>query len=229
MLIHISFIHCLVLCFRAEAISDYFLFYFRKNLTDAVAIDAEDGHPIIIGNMTDKFHKGFADIFYRAIVVQMIVFDIGDYGHVGGKFQERAIAFISLSNHVISVTEDRVSMDIVCRCTKHDGGILLGFIENLPHHSRGGGFPMSTGYRNAPAPAENGCQHIGAMENGDALLFCFHTFRIVFRNSRRNDDAIAVFHMGCFVADIDLGSLFPEILQESGVGHVRAGYGIAFF
>jgi UDP-N-acetylmuramoylalanine--D-glutamate ligase len=89
-------------------------------------------------------------------------------------------------------------------------------------HAGGGGFPMSTGYRNPLPCQKKGGQHIRTVENRNLFSPCFHQFRIIFRNSGRNDNASLPFHMGCIMTDKDGSSPLSEIFKHRGISHVRS-------
>lgn len=71
-----------------ESIGNHFFVYPWKNAPYPWIINTYDGGAIFICNMADKFYKGLLDIFHGTIVIQMIIFDIGNYGKECGELKE---------------------------------------------------------------------------------------------------------------------------------------------
>ena len=71
-----------------ESIGNHFFVYPWKNTPYPGIINTYDGGAIFICNMADKFYKGLLDIFHGTIVIQMIIFDIGNYGKECGELKE---------------------------------------------------------------------------------------------------------------------------------------------
>ena len=201
----------------------------RKNGPHPFTVKAEEGGAIIVENMVDEFSKGLSDIFHASVVVQVVIFNIGHHGNVVSKFQKGTVAFIGFGNNIVPFAADGVPMNVIRRCSQNNGGVHAGFIKNLSQHAGGRGFSMSTGYGDAFSCHKEGRQHVGTMENGNPLLFCFQKLRIVFGNGGGNHYAPFPLHMGSVVADVNGGAPFPEICKHGGIGHVGTGNGISLF
>lgn len=105
----------------------------KKNGPDPFTVQAEKCSSVIIRNMIDKFSKSFSYIFHTAIMIQMVIFDIGHYGDVIFKFQKGAVAFIGFGDDILSFTADRIPMDIISSGAQHDGRVHGGFVKICPN------------------------------------------------------------------------------------------------
>ena len=54
------------------------------------------------GNVLDKGEEGIFRLVEGAVVIEVFGIDIGDDRYIGGKFEERAIAFVGLDHHPIA-------------------------------------------------------------------------------------------------------------------------------
>ncbi len=140
---------------------------------DAAVLDAADellhgrmveahDREAIEGNIFDEGAEGFLDRVECIEMIEMFGIDIGDDGDVGGKFEERAVAFVGLDHHPVAGAEPRIGAIGVDDAAIDDGRIeFAGFEQRRDERGRRR-LAMRAGDGDALLEAHQLGEHFGA-------------------------------------------------------------------
>ena len=161
----------------------------------------------------------------------MVPIGIGDYGNVGMKLFEGAVAFVEFRNHVGTVTEFCVYADVAEFPPYGESRVKSRLFQDESDHGGCGRFPVSSGNTNAEPGVENPAQDLSPFRHGNSALLC-RNYLFIFLG-----DGAAVhkklrkefIHVGLSMPENDGDFFFQYLVDIGGVAHVAAADLIAKF
>ena len=183
-------------------------------------VEAQDRRAIE-GHVLHELDERVLDPVEAAIMVEMLGIDIGDDRDRAVEPEKAAVAFVGLDHHPFAVAESRVRPVIVDDAPVDDGGIDAACIEHRRDHRGGRGLAVRAGHRDSGFEAHQLSQHLGAADDGDAVLQRQIDFGIAALDRGGGDHHGGVPQILRLVADHHLDAALAQAFDDIAFGNVR--------
>ena len=161
------------------------------------------------------------DAVERAVVIEMIGFDVGEHGAVQREFEMGAIALVGLDDEPIAMGPLRPGAEIGDVPADDEARTHPGLREDQHQHRRGRGLAVGAGDRERPCPRTDRGEHARPAQHGHPGGSCLVEFDVPFRNRRRCGHRIDAVDEGAVVADVHLDAGGADPFEHRMVAEIR--------
>ncbi len=159
-------------------------------------------------------------------MVQMLAVDVGDDGHDGGEFQERAVAFVGFDKQEVAAAHaGGGAADGFQAASHHDGGIQPGVTEDGGQHGGGGSLAVAAGHGDAELQAHQLGQQLATGNHRNLEAAGFLNLGVVLADGGADHQGLGSGEVGRGVAFENAGAQLAEAVGDGGQLEVGAADG----
>ena len=188
---------------------------------------AEHRRPVCI-HLLDELTERRDDLLHRAVVIHVVVLDVGHHSDMRAQLEEGAVALVGLRDEVAARAELRIRPEVRHLTADDDGRRYADVVKG--HADHGGRRRLAVRARDSDAVVlVDECRvDVRTMELWDAQIPRRNHLGVIVRDRRGDDDRICAAHV------LRVLSVRPHMCTKTGkladerrVARVRAGYRVA--
>ena len=179
---------------QIQCVSDLWRLHLARHRPDRRAVNTENRQPAGL-DLIEKLRESPTDFRFVAVMIHVVVFDIGDNSNLRRELQKRAIAFIRFRHQQPAIADFGVATDRVEIPADQHIGIHSRHFKQKSNHRGRGGLAVGTGDCDSVALIEQCRQDVGPVENRQTDAPGFDQFRIILPDG-------AGYHDGPCIAEV---------------------------
>ena len=156
----------------------------------------------------------------RAVVVEMIGFDVGEHGAEQREFEMGPIALVGLDDQPVAVGPLRPGAEVGDVPADDEARPHPGLGEDQHQHRGGRRLAMGAGDGKRPCPRTDRREHAGAAQHGHPGGSCLVEFDVPLGNRRRCGHRVDAVDECAVVADVHLDSGGADPFQDRMVAEI---------
>ena len=134
-----------VISFIFNSVRNYFPVNLLCKFSQILIVKAENDNAIIFVSIFNEGFKSLANIFHCAVVIKVIIFNIGNYSNCRLEFDKGTVTLISLRDKPITFSKYCTCTEISGFTANNDCWINIGIEEYEANHRSSSRLTMSTG------------------------------------------------------------------------------------
>ena len=220
-------VRCTVVRLMVDGVGNDLMRRLACDIAQDFVFKAEHRRPVCI-HLLDELTERRDDLLHRAVVIHVVVLDVGHHSDMRAQLEEGAVALVGLRDEVAARAELRIRPEVGHLTADDDGRRYTDVVKG--HADHGGRRRLAVRARDSDAVVlVDECRiDVRTMELWDAQIPRRNHLGVIVRDRRGDDDGICAAHV------LRVLSVRPHMCTKTGkladerrVARVRAGYRVA--
>ena len=220
-------VRCTVVRLMVDGVGNDLMRCLACDIAQDFVFKAEHRRPVCI-HLLDELTERRDDLLHRAVVIHVVVLDVGHHSDMRAQLEEGAVALVGLRDEVAARAELRIRPEVGHLTADDDGRRYADVVKG--HADHGGRRRLAVRARDSDAVVlVDECRvDVRTMELWNAQIPRRNHLGVIVRDRRGDDDGICAAHV------LRVLSVRPHMCTKTGkladerrVARVRAGYRVA--